>query len=33
LEEAGTEVAVAAGKSPVQLVSTAENLPPIPALW
>lgn len=33
LEEAGTEVAVAAGKSPVQLASTAENLPPIPALW
>jgi len=33
LEEAGTEVAVAAGKSPVQLASAAENLPPIPALW
>lgn len=33
LEEAGTEVAVAAGKPAVQLVSTAESLPPVPALW
>lgn len=33
LEEAGTEVAVAAGKPAVQLASADETLPPIPALW